>query len=146
MCDPLFKLTETDEKVWIKGKLEDDKIKFNYTLSGSFINIAPILETTLISTLKSNNSITAFSTTKQTLKSNYEYVACYNLSPTVAYRSNYLGINTNNPTGNNVLLDINSYGDRNKIYLRSSEKSATIDLTTMTITGLNINLDCGTWT
>lgn len=88
-------------------------------------------------------------TSKSTPRENLQYIICYNILPTVAYRQNYLGINTDDPTANgqetlpNPALTISAYNNNKIVYLVSSEKTASIDLETGKQTGFII--DGGTW-
>ena len=78
-----------------------------------------------------------------------EYLVVYNILPTVAYRQNYLGINTNDPTMNgqevlsNPALTISAYNNNKMVYLVSSKNSASIDLEKGAMT--NFIMDCGSW-
>ena len=66
--------------------------------------------------------------------------------PTVAHRSNKVGINTTN-FGNNDVLVIENFKNKRIIVLRGAEdnnnNTITIDLATGTIDGIYIN--CGSW-
>jgi hypothetical protein len=73
----------------------------------------------------------------------------YNILPTIAYRQNYIGINTNDPTknGEKTLLDpaltVSAYNQQKNIYLVSSDNIARINLSTGEQFGFIIN--CGSW-
>lgn len=123
---------------------QEDKVVFDYDFGDNqFIYMAPVLTTTLGIKFDDDENI-YFTTEKTTPEREYEYVVCYNIAPTVSYRRNCLGINTTSFEDGSV-LQINAYGDKNKIYLKYQDKQAIIDLDQMTIIGLNMNMDCGSW-
>ena len=77
-------------------------------------------------------------------------VNIYNASPTMAYRRNCIGINTKEPMAEEDLnhnktgvFVIKSTTNRNKIILKSANKTATIDLESGEMEGFVF--DCGTW-
>jgi hypothetical protein len=55
------------------------------------------------------------------------FLVVYNVLPTVAYRQNFLGINTNNPEKNgatvlsDVALTLSGYNNNQKVYLVSGD-------------------------
>ena len=109
-----------------------------------FLHLAPIFESTLTTSLKSNvaSYTEKYPTTKTTEQ--YLYTVIYDISPTIAYRKNHIGINTKEPSmiGDCVVI-ISDYGDRKKIYLNSSNHNAIVDLSSGSIE--NFIIDCGEW-
>ena len=120
----------------------------NYAFGDAiFRSIAPVCSSSLSAKYIDNGQ------EKYTAGTNYptsqlEYFIVYNILPTVAYRQNQLGINTNDPSNGGKLSDsaltISAYNTKNKIYLSYADKVAYIDLTTGKQDGFII--DCGTWT
>ena len=126
-------------------------LKFVYTIDDNttFIEIAPVLKTTLQATTNNTEKTSGFKTERTTQDNNYVYIVCYNLLPTVAYRQNYIGINTNNPSRNgtkdldNPALTISAYNQQHMIHLVSSNHAASINLQNGSQAGFII--DCGSW-
>lgn len=117
----------------------DDKI--------DMIQIAPEL-TTILTTSYTKNGVTTsgfFQTEYTTAPKDCVYVNIYNISPTVSYRKNYLGINTNALSDNeNAVLVINGYNSRQQIQLRKSDGQIFyVDLETGSIN--NFIIDAGSW-
>lgn len=132
----------TTEYTWenFGGFSTDEK---NY----EFLHIAPILYSKL-STQTTNATgesyVDKFTTYKET--TNYIYTVAYNVSPTVSYRANALGINYQNVStlGNNdAVLALGAYSNRKKVYLIGTEQEATIDILTGALS--NFIVDCGSW-
>lgn len=108
-----------------------------------YIYIAPKLITSL-ATYLINGTVPYFEITKKTTSINS--IIVYNLMPTVAYRQNHLGINTNNLDNMiDAVLVIGSHSTRNKIYLRTLKGDMEINLSDGTIKGndMEINLSDG---
>ena len=112
----------------------------NYNFGeANFKSLAPVCKTIF--------NLNGAETIKET--SDLEYLVVYNVLPTVAYRQNYLGINTKNPSKNgkdnlvNPAVTISAYNNQNKIYLISSLNTASINLETGEQIGFII--DCGKW-
>lgn len=139
-----------EKKELIQGEVSNQELQeltFHYKMRDTFINIAPVLSTSLGAILSSADLTfdgqQSFFTEKTTSSVDYEFLICYNISPTIAYRPNFLGINTGAPTGEKVLLDINSYNNQEIIYFRHSTGTASINLATMGMSGFIF--DCGSW-
>lgn len=140
-----YKASIQNEGMLDKGDEEEGTLSFGYNIDSntSFIYIAPILVTSLQATYEKDNEKGVDFTTEYETTS-YEYIVCYNTSPTVAYRANYLGINTSNPGAQaDTVLEINAYNSRNKIYLRGATGDASIDLSNKSMIGFVV--DCGSW-
>ena len=115
----------------------------------TYVYVAPILETTVGAKNKSDGN-TYYVTTKQTPLGNYIYSVCYNISPTVAYRQNHIGINTNEIDSSryhNSVAIVSQYQNRSIINFVGTKNeinlSAQLDLSTMGISGFIV--DCGSW-
>lgn len=76
-------------------------------------------------------------------KTDTNEIVIYNISPTVAYRRNHIGINTRKFQNDDGILYMTDTADRSIIYLFSSDHTATVDIKTGIISGLII--DGGTW-
>ena len=107
----------------------------------NFKSLAPICKTVF--------NLDGAETTKET--TNLEYLIVYNILPTIAYRQNYLGVNTKNPSQNgekkleNPAITISAYNQQNTVYLVSGLNIASINLETGEQTGFIYNIDCGSW-
>ena len=75
---------------------------------------------------------------QQQVTSSLSYIH-YLAEPTVAYRKNYLGINTSSPEGKDVIIDIHAYNSYEKIKLVGPEKTITINLSDGSIDGAIIS-------
>lgn len=80
---------------------------------------------------------------QQQVTSSLSYIH-YLAEPTVAYRKNYLGINTSTPAGGDVIIDIRAYDVYKKVKLVGPTKTITINLEDGTIDGAIIS--GGEWT
>lgn len=80
---------------------------------------------------------------QQQVTSSLSYIH-YLAEPTVAYRKNYLGINTSAPEGKDVIIDIRAYGGYQKVKLVGAKKTITINLSDGSIDGAIIS--GGEWT
>lgn len=114
--------------------------------TNEFLHLAPALTSKLSAKITIDGQTKeGYTTTKTT--TNFQYVAVYNISPTVSYRRNCLGINTKEPTSKeNAILVITDYGENNLIYLNSSQRAnmpSIINLKTGELS--NFYLDGGTW-
>lgn len=132
----------TPQYTWVNfGGFEDGSGKKYESL-----HIAPRIVTTLTTSTKTNSSATysgKFSTTKTT--SSFLYAVVYNVAPTVSYRKNFLGINTNDfskfqenlPVGqenssgyifaNDVALAIGAHNKNRCVYFYGSENTSKIN-------------------
>lgn len=120
---------------------KDESLEVTIPFSIAFSVLALRLEVSTIQTVKTNYN--EYTTVKSFL-SNELFV--YNVSPTVAYRKNYLGINTTDfPDCGDSVVVISEYEGKQKIYLISSSNPAyrTIDIVSGMIDGFII--DGGTW-
>lgn len=109
-----------------------------------FLHLAPIFTSTLTTSLK--DSVASYTGKYPTTKSTeqYLYAVIYDISPTIAYRKNHIGINTKEPSMiGDCVVAISDYGDRKKIYLNSSSHNAIVDLSSGNIA--NFIIDCGEW-
>lgn len=111
-----------------------------------FLHIAPRLTVSTTTQTKLNNGKVEYSSCFESTKTTslFTYTVVYNISPTVAYRKNYLGINTINFSNfDDAVAIINSYGSRKAIYLRSDSALVKLNLENGQIEGLSV--DCGSW-
>lgn len=112
-----------------------------------FLHISPYLTSELSAKLKEDIGGTVsntYTTIRTSSSSQLSYIVIYDVSPTVAYRKNHIGINTKNLSSiSDGVIVISDYGDRKKIYLNSSDHNSTIDLSSGQIT--NFVIDCGQW-
>jgi hypothetical protein len=112
------------------------KIDFNNATS---LHLAPILKT--------SQTIGGITTVYETTEKNYTVV--YNALPTVAYRSNQIGINFQDFSNfSNASAVISAYNERQYVYLKGSDNTIEINLGTGEVTGLKLTsmvIDCGTW-
>ena len=104
----------------------------------NFKNLAPVCKTIF--------DLNGAETAKET--SDLEYLIVYNILPTVAYRQNYVGINTKKPEkdgGADTVLTVSAYNEKDKIYLISAERNppSIVDLSTGAL--INFFVDCGSW-
>ena len=110
------------------------------TQTYEFLHIAPVLYSTLsVNTINTAEKeyTNVFTTTKET-KTNLIYSVVYNISPTISYRKNHLGINTNNfQEKSDAVLVIGETNGRNKIYYSGPEGSY--------CKVINFLIDCGSW-
>ena len=108
-----------------------------------FLHITPILYTTLTTSTKDGEYSGLFKSEKVT--ENFMYTVVYNISPTVSYRPNALGINYQNVYDlGDAVLALSAYSNRKKIYLiGTGENYATIDILTGALS--NFIVDCGSW-
>jgi hypothetical protein len=127
----------------------------SYSFSISFPNfteayklLAPICVTELSAVYTENGASKTVATTEKTTNA-LVYLAVYNMLPTVAYRQNYLGINTNNPDWNgnqklaNTAVTISGYNNNQRVYLVSGSHTSYINLLTGSLYGFV--LDGGSW-
>lgn len=136
----------------IRDKDQDD-IFFGFKLDEAwdYIYIAPEITTYIYTTATNSQGILLkFYHYLSTPDSDLEYLICYNISPTVSYRQNHIGINTNQIDESeyeNAVAIISQYNNRGKIYFsgvnNGSNLSSTLDLTTMGLLGFVV--DCGSW-
>lgn len=119
-----------------------DIVSFNYAFGGKqdVIYIAPILQVSW--------GDGEYSIQKKTIED--IYMVCYNITPTVSYRQNHIGINTNQideTEYQKAVAIISQYKDRGVIYFSGindgSNLFSTLDLTTMGLSGFVV--DCGSW-
>lgn len=75
---------------------------------------------------------------QQQVTSSLSYIH-YLAEPTVAYRKNYLGINTSTPEGVDVIIDIRAYNNYEKVKLVGPTKTITINLSDGSIDGAIIS-------
>ena len=121
-----------------------------------FLYIAPILTTTL-STYKLNDPLKQryFETKKTNEPPSVFYFLVYNILPTIAYRQNCIGLNTNNPQyipssdedNKKAILDIHSYGE-NKIIQLLHTSGGTTTTATINLEDFSLRefiIDCGSW-
>ena len=130
-------------KIYSGNITTNNEISFEITSydfgEANFRSLAPVCITTF--------DLEGAKTTKETV--NLEYLVVYNILPTIAYRQNYLGVNTKNPSQNggieleNPAITISAYNQQNTVYLVSSLNIASIDLETGKQAGFII--DCGSW-
>jgi hypothetical protein len=95
------------------------------------LHIAPRLTVSITTQTKLNNGKVEYSSCFESTKTTslFTYTVVYNISPTVAYRKNYLGINTINFSNfDDAVAIINSYGSRKAIYLRSDSALIKLNL------------------
>lgn len=78
-----------------------------------------------------------------TTTTNSNIVIVYNILPTVAYRLNHVGINTNNFSDNEIFV-VGATSGRNMVKFTSASNNVTLDLADGKIVGITI--DCGEWT
>ena len=139
----------------ITGVIEEEgSVKFEYNNDNwDNIYIAPKAKITVNAKVEDEP---IYFSEKTTQKQNYLYMVCYNISPTVSYRKNHIGINTNRldeSTYNQAVAVIKQHNSRNQIIFSGAsrdtddsttqDKSATLDLTTMGLTGFIV--DGGSW-
>lgn len=96
-----------------------------------FLHIAPKIIVSTTTQTKSINGEVEYSSCFESIKTTslFTYTVVYNISPTVAYRKNYLGINTVNFSNfDDAVAIINSYGSRKVIYLRSDSALVKLNL------------------
>lgn len=165
-------LTNNDEDKKIKLNLRDkngnisekglvtyaSKITWDLTEDenkNEFLYIAPILTTTLGTYKLGDSSTRYFETTKTNEPPSVFYFLVYNIVPTIAYRQNCIGLNTNNPQympssdedNKKAILDIHSYGENKIIQLLHTSggttTTATINLEDFSLREFTI--DCGSW-
>ena len=127
----------TEEK---KGTWENFTDFKTDTQTYECLNIALVLYSTIsvntINTAKEEYT-NVFTTAKET-KTNLIYSVVYNISPTVSYRKNHLGINTNNfQEKADAILVIGETSGRNRIYYSGPEGSY--------CKVVNFLIDCGSW-
>lgn len=142
-----IKIESDDDMVGITS-IENNEIKiinFNEIIGNrDTLKISPIFESTLTASTIQNEQV-SYSSTKQ--NENFQYIIVYNLSPTVSYRKNHLGINTNAiDNDNSSVLVIKNASDRELIRLEGvgdNTHNATINLITGAINGFII--DGGSW-
>lgn len=124
--------------------------------NSEFINITPIFSSILpVKVVLEYGKVENYSfAVKKTESTHYIYGVAYNLSPTVSYRKNHLGINTIDPSSgyNGAVLVVNSSQsggiNRNIVYLQGALESggahvSTISLDTGGLKGFVV--DCGSW-
>ena len=120
---------------------KNESLAVTIPFSNAFSVLALRLEVSTIQTVKTNYN--EYTTVKSFLSIE---LLVYNASPTVAYRKNYLGINTTDfsDCGDSVVV-ISEYEGKQKICLISPSKAAyrTIDIVSGMIDGFII--DGGTW-
>lgn len=143
--DELSKRTSTYQPILPNTSITAEPFKssdlsFDYEFGGTdtWINFNVKFTTTQTLELSNKPSITS----TKTIDSNSLVV--YNVTPTVSYRANYLGINTK-AFNDTDLLSINGINARNMICLNGSgaQHSVTLNLADGNIVGITI--DCGAW-
>ena len=133
-------------KCYIKEEAElisksGDKYPYPFE-NKDFVFIAPVIESTLTSTYDSGETKAKFTNTKATPAEYYVYIVCYNTSPTVSYRKNYIGINTNQiDKDNRSVAIISQHGARNKIKLTGTTTTTDTTTDTTTTTMLESSID-----
>lgn len=134
--------------VWVAGN-GSYNFSINFpSFSETYKLLAPICVTKLSAQYVENGQTKSVAeSTKQS--SALVYLAVYNMLPTVAYRQNYIGINTNNPSYNgnqklpNTAVTISGYNNNQKVYLVSGSHTSFIDLLSGSMFGFIV--DGGSW-
>ena len=139
----VYATIDSNELQGDSSKLGEATFKISFGDNETFKTLEPELITYLDAVCKyEGKTYHDFETSKHS--PGMPSIICYNVSPTVAYRSNYLGINTKSPAGDSVLLDINARENQRVIYFRyANGNDASIDLATKGLSGFVV--DAGSW-
>ena len=121
------------------------KVTHTEKITKEFVYVKLKVKTTQTLTLATNDII---STTREFVT---DSIIVYNLVPTLAWRKNWIGINTedyDSDNGKQSVLTVQGYDTRNRVLFKTGNATSYIELDPRGAGGaelINFIIDCGTW-